>query len=149
MAIYNDTSWIVYDPNNSPLPSITISSFSLDSSKNLWICTAGGLAVHNPNGIIGIKNKNIYEPSGFKLNQNFPNPFNPITTIEFEIPKTSWVKISVYDINGRFLENFVNSLQYPGIHKTIWNALRYSSNVYFYILEGPSIRISKKMILIK
>lgn len=88
-------------------------------------------------------------PSNYSLSQNYPNPFNPATSINFEIPKSSLVKIKVMDITGRVLDVLVNENLSTGIYKVNWDASKYSSGVYFYSLESKDFSETKKMLMIK
>jgi hypothetical protein len=65
------------------------------------------------------------------LLQNYPNPFNPTTTIEYVIPKTSFVLIRISDILGRELAVLVDEQKLPGTHRTKWDAARFPNGVYF------------------
>lgn len=88
-------------------------------------------------------------PLSFKLNHNYPNPFNPSTMITFELPQASNVKIMVYDITGRLVETLVDSRKAAGTHEVSFNASNLSSGVYLYEIQTGSFREVKKMTLIK
>ncbi|MEQ9265562.1 MAG: endo-1,4-beta-xylanase [Balneolaceae bacterium] len=88
-------------------------------------------------------------PLSFKLNHNYPNPFNPSTMITFELPQASNVKIMVYDITGRLVETLVDSRKGAGTHAVTFNASNLSSGVYLYEIQAGSFREVKKMTLIK
>lgn len=100
--------------------------------------------------ISDIKESEVDTPVDFNLYQNFPNPFNPATTIKYDIPFPSYVKLYVYDITGKTVAELVNNQMPAGKHKVEWNAVNFSSGVYFYSLyaDGESLYL-KKMILIK
>jgi len=147
LAKFNDTSWTVFTPSNSPLPG-TVIALSLDRTGRLWIGTDLGLAVYNT-GIIGINNQNTNVPKSFELKQNYPNPFNPVTNIQFELSERSFVKLTVSNSLGQVVETLVNNELSPGIYNYDWNAANYSSGVYFYKLETGKFVDSKKMVLIK
>jgi uncharacterized delta-60 repeat protein len=85
----------------------------------------------------------------FKLNDNFPNPFNPTTRIGFSIPSQSNVKLAIYDITGKEIALLVNNHLQPGNYQYEWNALQFSSGTYFYKLDADGFVQTKKMILIK
>lgn len=76
---------------------------------------------------------------------NYPNPFRHKTTIKYEIPNKSKVKLSVLDLNGRLLSVLVDSLQEKGSYTSSWNACEFSNGVYFYQIEYGSTVITKKM----
>src|SRR3990172_1107964 len=106
----------------------------------------GGL----PFGIIQISAE---LPDGFILEQNYPNPFNPATNIKFGIPKKTFVKITIYDILGKVVDELVNMELNPGRYSVDWPAFRnasmYPSAVYFYRIITDEYTDTKKMILVK
>jgi len=85
-------------------------------------------------------------PDIFSLEQNFPNPFNPSTTIEFHIPEQSAAVITVYDILGRLIEVLVDDIMKPGIHRVVWNPENLPSGVYIYTITAGDYVHSKRMI---
>lgn len=85
----------------------------------------------------------------YELKQNYPNPFNPNTTIEYNLNKSSDVKVIIYDILGKEVSTLVNEKQNPGIYKLNLNGSGLSSGTYFYRLQMDGIAESKKMILLK
>jgi hypothetical protein len=88
-------------------------------------------------------------PSQFVLEQNYPNPFNPTTTIQFQIPNSSFVNIIVYDLLGNEIATLVNADKSPGTYETVFNASNLSSGMYFYKVQAGSFVEIKKMILLK
>lgn len=93
--------------------------------------------------------------SDFELYPNYPNPFNPITTISFRVTKAHNISLIVYDIMGREVKRIIdNEYYYPGIYKTTWDGKNnsnqsVSSGVYYYRLIGIGINITRSMILMK
>lgn len=89
--------------------------------------------------------------NSFELHQNFPNPFNPVTKIKFDIPSSEIenVKFDVYDGLGKFVTELVNQPLKSGKYEVEWNALNMPSGVYFYKLTTGSFTETKRMILIK
>ena len=98
---------------------------------------------------IGLNPVSSVVPTGYSLSQNYPNPFNPSTNIKFSVPKSSAVKLIVYDINGREVEILVNESLSTGTYRADWNASKYSSGVYFYKLTAGDFTETKSMVLIK
>ena len=90
------------------------------------------------------------ETGKFSLNQNSPNPFNPTTTINFELPVSGFTSIKVYDIAGRVVSTLVNEFKQLGRYTVTFNGSDLSSGVYYYKIdvEGKFTDI-KKMILVK
>ena len=89
------------------------------------------------------------QPDKFALNQNFPNPFNPTTTLSFVINQPSLVTLKVYDILGREVALLVDEVQTQGTHVLRFDASRLSSGVYVYRLVTGGEAIAKKMTLVK
>lgn len=94
---------------------------------------------------------NINVASDYKLSQNFPNPFNPNTKISYTIPKNSFVKLSVFNLNGQKVADLINEKKEAGIYETDFSASKYglASGSYFYRLEAGDFTEVRKMILLK
>ena len=90
-----------------------------------------------------------YIPTNFELSANYPNPFNPTTTIQFGLPTEAKVKLTVYNINGQEIATLVNDVRVAGIHKVQWDASNLPSGMYLYRLEAGSTVLNKKMMLLK
>ncbi len=93
-----------------------------------------------------------YKPltaSTYSLEQNFPNPFNPTTTISFTIPTTSNVSLNVFNILGREVATLINETKIAGNYSINFNASDLSSGVYFYKLTTGNFTSTKKFILMK
>ena len=91
----------------------------------------------------------VGRPISLQLNQNYPNPFNAHTTINYALPKPSYVTIEVFDLLGRKVETLVDERQHAGYHQATWNADDFSSGVYFYKLQAGDYSESKRMVLLK
>lgn len=98
---------------------------------------------------VSIESTNEFLPSSFLLYQNYPNPFNPITTIDYQISKTSFVKLSIYDISGRIVETIENEHKNAGYYSVEWNASGVSSGLYFYRIEAGGYNETKKCLILK
>ena len=93
--------------------------------------------------------KNII-PDNFNVSQNFPNPFNPSTTIKYQVPQNSFVSLKVYNSLGQESATLVYGMVNAGTYDVRFNASNLSSGVYFYVIKaGNNFVQSKKMILIK
>ena len=88
-------------------------------------------------------------PTSFALNNNYPNPFNPETTISFEVPTTSRIQVIVYDMLGRQVEVLADATFEPGQHAIRFSASNLSSGLYLYRLVTPTGTYSNKMMLLK
>ena len=88
-------------------------------------------------------------PTSFQLKQNFPNPFNPSTTISYQLSEASNVKLNVYDILGRQVAALIDGKQNPGNYKVRFDASKMASGVYFYRFEVKNYAATRKMAVIK
>lgn len=129
-----------------------------DSVLCIWSATAyNGIDSITSNSFIvvlkrdgvGISSISSVVPEKFELGNNYPNPFNPVTNIEFSIQKTSNTNLSVYDVSGKLVSTLVNQVLSPGVYKYDFNATNLSSGIYFYRLENEFFTDTKRMILIK
>ena len=96
-----------------------------------------------------IKEINSEVPNAYSLFQNYPNPLNPSTKIEYSIPEHSLVQLSVYDVLGNEVFEIINEEQVAGTYRVDLNGAELPSGVYFYKLQAGSFVETKKMILLK
>ncbi len=90
-----------------------------------------------------------YDIIEYRLNNPYPNPFNPTTTIEYNVPNFSNININIYNINGQLIEVLTNKMHQPGIYNINWHAQEYTSGVYFVKLTSEEFIATQKIILIK
>ena len=88
-------------------------------------------------------------PEAFILSQNFPNPFNPTTTIQFELPETAEVSLAVYDMLGQEVLRLESGTVAAGSHKYSVDASMLPSGTYLYRLVTPGFSQSRRMTLLK
>ncbi|MFZ0456181.1 MAG: T9SS type A sorting domain-containing protein, partial [Ignavibacteriaceae bacterium] len=85
----------------------------------------------------------------YQLYQNFPNPFNPVTTIKYSIPKSGFVNIKLYDILGRKIKTLVAGEEPAGNYEIKFDGSDLSSGIYFYTMSVENYISTKKMIILK
>ena len=88
-------------------------------------------------------------PNNYSLEQNYPNPLNPVTQIKFSIPREGFVKLVIYNLLGEKVDELVNEYKAPGTYVVGWNAKNYTSGVYIYNLRSGGYSSSRKLILLK
>ena len=88
-------------------------------------------------------------PEHYALHSNAPNPFNPTTKIRFDLPTSSLVQLTVYNVLGQEVARLVERRMPPGRHEVEWDAAGYRSGLYFYALKADSYRAQHKMILLR
>ena len=88
-------------------------------------------------------------PDAFSLGNSYPNPFNPVTTINFGIPEDSEVIIAIYNLQGRIVGTLANHNMRAGYHSVIWNADNFSSGIYILKIQAAGHLETQKLMLIK
>ena len=85
----------------------------------------------------------------YSLSQNYPNPFNPTTTIKYSIPTDGLVKITVYDITGKFVQELVNGYKAAGTYYVGFDAGSHATGTYYYKIEAGDYKSIQKMMVVK
>ncbi len=98
---------------------------------------------------IGVQQTGTLVPVDYRLEQNFPNPFNPVTTIKYQIPCAGNVTIEVFDINGKRISVLMDGFKDAGYYSLDFNVTGISSGIYFYRMTSGNFSDSKKMIVVK
>jgi hypothetical protein len=143
--VYNDTAYSVYFNSGtlifgSTLPAYGSAVYILtDSVIHMTVPTLTSVAAQPQPSV----------PLTFTLNQNFPNPFNPSTTIQYSIPHASRVTLKVYDVLGRVVSILVDEQKNAGAYSTEFDGKSLSSGVYYYRLTSNNNSDVKRMLLLK
>ena len=125
-------------------------NFLLDKNFNIYITSGGNkLFIEKYSQLVGVKSRNSRVPNIFKLFQNYPNPFNPSTIINYTIPKSGFVKLSIYNVLGQLMKTIVNENEEAGYHTVRFEAANLSSGIYFYRMDSGDYREIKKMTICK
>jgi hypothetical protein len=88
-------------------------------------------------------------PENYSLQQNYPNPFNPSTRIIFDAPYPGWVKLAVYDVQGREVARPVDGWLTPGTYTVVFDAEGLAAGTYYYRLNAAGFVATKKMVLVR
>jgi len=122
----------------------------LNSNPNkMYAGGANGTVLMTTDGGTGINNITSAIPDKNYLYQNYPNPFNPNTIIKFDLKKSSYVTMKIYDSMGREVETLVNEKLEAGTFAASWNGTNFPSGIYFYKMIADGFNQSGKMILVK
>lgn len=121
-------------------------SIGLTSAINIWVrdTLCGAIIDGRLFGTIVSVDNDQTLPHVFYLGQNFPNPFNPSTKINWQVPVSSWQTLKVYDILGNEIATLFDEYEPAGSYEVEWNASNYPSGVYFYQLQTENFRETKK-----
>ena len=115
-----------------------------DQASEVWLIKVGP----DTGWISGIDQEK-QGPSSFSLSQNLPNPFNPTTAIGYRLSAISNVDLSIYNVLGQKVVTLVSEKKKAGQYQVEWDASRFASGIYFYILRAGEYRDVKKMVLLK
>jgi hypothetical protein len=99
-------------------------------------------------GVVSVTKGQVI-PGECRLEQNYPNPFNPSTSIKYELPKSSEVRLSVYDMLGREVSVLVNETKEPGNYTATWDANGMASGMYFYRMQAGDFIQTKRLVHLK
>lgn len=125
------------------------------SADSIVLSNGFGTYILSKGVVSGIYNSRQGVPAVYSLSQNYPNPFNPSTTIEYGLPSASKVRLTVFDVLGRYVATLYNGEQEAGYQRLRWEPL-VSTGVYFYSIDAASLQNPerrfvqvKKMLLMK
>jgi hypothetical protein len=104
---------------------------------------------NNSNFVSTHESGNSSLPTEYSLEQNFPNPFNPVTTLRFALPESGMIELSVYNTLGQKVSTLVSGMQSAGWHELAFDGSSLASGVYYYRLSAGSYQDLKKMVLVK
>jgi len=121
--------------------------YESDASGNIYLIASIINGVQNGN-FVNTEYSEII-PTLFQLKQNYPNPFNSTTTIIFQLNKSGFIEIAIYDINSHLVDILVSGKKDAGIYQYKWEAHNLATGIYFAILRSDEIRHTKKLILVK
>lgn len=151
---YSGTGWFTINSVEVTVDSIRIQVKNADQSaiiNDKFVPVAfhfsSGTAVNSPP-------KELNHPDAYLLHQNHPNPFNPNTTIRYDVPQSGKIKLSVFDLQGKEVRTLVDQDRPAGSFAATWDGrdsygVRVASGVYLYCLETQHFSLTKKMILIQ
>lgn len=163
VKVTSHPSWIVLNKIEETLlgiPSLEqrISAFSFDALEKAPIGITEKLvfSIIENGSVIEIKEILLKSsaPSTFELFNNYPNPFNPSTTISYQLPDAMEVNVQVFNILGQMVSELVNEQQKPGRYQVRWDASQFASGMYIYQItgkgkEGQQFMAQSKMLLVK
>jgi photosystem II stability/assembly factor-like uncharacterized protein len=146
-SINNGQNWVKQQSNtNSTLFGVDFINQNIGlvvgEGTTVLVTQNGGLTYVRNNGSSG---KNV----SFSLENNFPNPFNPSTTIKYTVEQRGIVKINIYNSIGQYIETILYSMKDKGSYSIQWHPNNLSSGIYYYRIEMNGTWLSRKMVFIK
>ena len=148
--IVEDSIAIGNDIYTESILDIVVDTFTVISPTDYYAAPMDSLTFDILTGLDDLTIKKELIPTKFILHPPFPNPFNPATTINFDIfQNTDNIEIKVYDITGRIIEELLNEKVSAGSHSLVWDASNQSTGIYYIQLLAGEQRLVKKLILLK
>ncbi len=124
--------------------------FDIEISSEGFTYWTDSFVLAVPPGIgIGVEDEITELPTEYALSNAYPNPFNPTTTIEYTLPKSREVRLTVYNLLAEEVTSLVDDFQQAGNHQVIWDASNFTSGIYFYRLQAGDFVQTRKMVLLK
>ncbi len=100
------------------------------------------------NGIKVVNLTDVFLPTEVSLSNAYPNPFNPVTMLTYDVPSDMTVSMGIYDVRGRLVEELVNNMREQGRYEIAWNADQHSSGVYMVkMTAGSTVKVQKVMLV--
>ena len=119
------------------------------SGNYAYVAEGNYFSIYDCSAAMGISDRPDVQPTTWKLNANYPNPFNPATQISFDVPRAERVTVNVYSLTGQFVQTLVNDRLTPGTHVLRFDGADLSSGTYFYRLASADFSATRKMVLLK
>ncbi|MEI7907611.1 MAG: T9SS type A sorting domain-containing protein, partial [Bacteroidota bacterium] len=141
--------YISYDGEHSWPGGLSLSGTSVSQQFNATFLMWEFFKNYKTTGINAVIAEKELSPYSLTLLQNFPNPFNPSTTIRYSLSTPTDVRLSIVDALGREIATLIDAQQSPGEKEVQWNVRDAASGVYFCILRAGNIVVSKKLLLTK
>jgi hypothetical protein len=134
-----------------------LGDFSREHIRTIYLPQSGESTYHmvdhpyDYSGVSGISMQPVPagRPDAFALSQNFPNPFNPTTSIQFTIPRAGHARLEVFDLRGEVVDVLVDGSTSAGDHLVVWRTDRRPSGTYFYRLSFDGMHTTKAMLLVR
>jgi hypothetical protein len=146
LSTNNGTSWTAVDTG---LTSLYVTALAV-SGTNLFAGSEGGVWRRPLSEMITSVDASFgSEPGSFRLEQSFPNPFNPSTTIRYGLPQRSSVTLAVFNTLGQKITTLVNETQEAGYQEVKFDGTNLASGVYFYRIQAGSFVQTKKFVLLR
>lgn len=142
-------SWYAYNNSFTPSKNVIGLSKEMNSGDTVIVSTDDGVYKVFRDFLTGVDNSNNLIPEEYRLEQNFPNPFNPSTKIKFELMKPGLTSLKIYDGLGREVSTLVNDALQAGSYEVEFNASDHSSGIYYYKIISGEFSETRKMILTK
>jgi hypothetical protein len=150
------------DTGTPDTTGLNLPLYDIDGNERIFDGDGNGIAIVDMGAyeyaanVVMAYDWHIASPEKYRLYPNYPNPFNPTTTINFDIPvgTYNYTSLRIYDITGKLIKTLINGEKEPGYHSVSWNGRdktgqEVSSGLYFYRLESENFMETKQCLLVK
>ena len=138
---YNEGAVIIFSMDGSSLETSTLFEYTGNMTiESIIVSDIEGNAISASSVIV---------PSTYALESAYPNPFNPVTTLNFSLPESQEVILQVYNLQGKVIETLINDNMEAGYHTLQWNADNHASGVYFVKMVAGEFVNTQKLMLVK
>lgn len=148
-SVSTTTTTYQWYKQNYKFPLMEISNSTTNSYPSGSVTKSKSVSFVKNAATIGIVNNNISVADGYKLYNNYPNPFNPVTQIRFSIPKNEFVSLKIYNSLGEEAAELISQNLNQGDYTYSFDASRLTSGAYFYTLKSGDFTETKRMVLVK
>ena len=151
---YDDSDLWPEEPDGNG-PTLELINPNMDNAlAENWSASSGYGSPGSLNSSYMSNEDEVLTSTEFILNNNYPNPFNPVTTISYTLPQAALVRMTIYDLLGRQVKSLLHEYQTPGYKSLQWNATndlgrQVAAGVYLYMIHAGEFTQTKKMVLMK
>ncbi|MFC1607928.1 two-component regulator propeller domain-containing protein [Candidatus Latescibacterota bacterium] len=150
---FDGETWTVFNTQNSGLCNDTVNAIAVEENNTIWFGTDNGISRYTGEVIEPSAVDNA-TPQPLPLIQTYPNPFNPTTAVEFTLPQSGQVTVTVYNMAGQAVRELAGDFMTAGNHRLVWDGRDSSGNnvsagVYFARLKAGVVDATAKMVLVK
>ncbi|MFC1574406.1 FlgD immunoglobulin-like domain containing protein, partial [Candidatus Latescibacterota bacterium] len=151
---FDGETWTTFTTDNSGLCDNKVNAIAVEKNNTIWFGTDNGVSKYTGEVITTVVDEEETTPEALPLIRAYPNPFNPTTTIDFDLPETSMAALTVYNIAGQKVRELAEGYKSAGMHRVVWdgrdddgNAV--SAGIYISRLKAGDVAVTGKMVLVR
>ena len=153
-ARFDGETWKTFDIINSGLINNKVNAIAVEKNNTIWFGTDKGVSKYTGEIITTSVDEDESKPEALPVIKTYPNPFNPATTIEFELPETGIATLIIYNIAGQKIRELISGYNAAGIHRIVWDGTDDSGKVvsagmYIVRLKAGEVTATGKMVLVR
>ena len=151
---FDGETWTTFTTENSGLCDNYVNGIAIEKNNTIWFGTNNGVSKYTGEVIPTFVDEEETKPQALPLIKSYPNPFNPSTTIEFDLPETGMAALTIYNIAGQKVRELLDGYTSAGMHRVVWNGSddsghAVSAGVYIARLKAGEVTATGKMVLVR